>query len=225
MRKLLPWLLAVALAIYPALSQVTISPSAARPTVTVLTSGTAQTYTTPPGAKYIFVRMVGGGGGGAPSGTSPGASANGTATTFGTLSAGGGALSNGQNAGIGGTTSGCDVNLSGGVGGQTSGLAVNSIGGVGAGTAFGGGGTGSITGTAGAGTTNTGSGGGGAGATGATGGAGAGAGGYCEKTFLGPAATFTYTVGPGGAGGTLGTGGGAGGNGATGIIIVMEYYN
>jgi hypothetical protein len=53
-------------------------------------------------------------------------------------------------------------------------------------------------------------------------GQGGGAGGYVEKLITSPAATYTYTVGTGGAGGAAGTL--AGGNGAAGIIIVDEFY-
>ena len=46
------------------------------PTYTKLTTGIAQTYTTPLGVKYITVKMIGGGGGGSGSGTSAGGAAS-----------------------------------------------------------------------------------------------------------------------------------------------------
>jgi len=67
--------------------------SGASPTVTTYTSGSG-TYTTPTGAKYIQVVMVGGGGGGCGSNATGGGNtgSNGGATTFGSsyLTAGGG---------------------------------------------------------------------------------------------------------------------------------------
>jgi len=74
------------------------TPSSITPiTVQRLTSGSAQTYTTPSGVKYLKVKMVGGGGGGAGSGTTASLSGsnyggNGGNTTFGTslLTANGG---------------------------------------------------------------------------------------------------------------------------------------
>jgi hypothetical protein len=47
---------------------------------------------------------------------------------------------------------------------------------------------------------------------------------YAEITIDSPAATYTYTVGAGGAAGGAGTSGFAGGAGGSGYIIVDEYY-
>lgn len=193
-----------------------------QPTRTVLTSGTGATYTTPTGATRINVRMVGGGGSGAQA--TAGNGNNGTASTFGSLSAGGGegGKTNGGAASSGGTSSGGDINLTGGSGdsGSNSGV-TNPAGGRGGNTAFGGGaGVGQSNSTGNAASVNTGGGGSGNGNTGAgqAGGGGAG-GGYCEKLITSPSATYTYTVGAGGASVA------SSGAGGSGIIIVDEYYN
>lgn len=199
-----------------------------QPTRQVLTSGTGATYTTPTGATRINVRLVGGGGGGG------GATANnGTAgnnTTFSTLTGSSGAAGGGNSGsgGNGGAAAGGDINIPGGGGsaGQgNSGASLGPAGGPGGNSAFGGGGKGGGNGNDGtAAATNSGGGGGGAGGDGATNsGGGGGAGGYVEKLFLAPSATYTYTVGAAANGGAAGTH--AGGNGAAGIIIVDEYYN
>ena len=75
------------------------------PQVSVFSSGTSQTYTTPVGALYLKLRMVGGGGGSAAT-TNNGA--NGTDTSFGSWTAihgngGGHGNASGASAGIGGT--------------------------------------------------------------------------------------------------------------------------
>jgi hypothetical protein len=200
-------------------------PAVKQPTRTVLTSGTAQTYTTPAGALRINARIVGGGSGGA--GATGNNGNSGTNTTFGALTAGngGGGVAAGAG-GAGGTATGGDINIpggAGGAGGQTATANTLLPGGNGANSAFGGGG-GSGPGAAGTNAAaNSGSGGGGGGGNSATNsGGGGGAGGYVEKLFVAPAATYTYTVGASGSGGAAGTN--AGGNGAAGIIIVDEYY-
>lgn len=48
--------------------------------------------------------------------------------------------------------------------------------------------------------------------------------GYVEATINNPAATYSYSVGAGGAGGNAGTNGGAGEQGGSGVIIVEEFY-
>lgn len=201
-----------------------------QPTRTVLTTGSATTYTTPSGVTRINVRLVGGGGGGAGAGTSPGAAAAGTATTFGTAltAGGGGAGAQASAGGTGGTATGGDINIRGAQGSTGQNSTANFPGGDGGPSQFAGHGTGGAPGGAGtAAQTNSGSGGGGAGSGGGAtaNGSGGGSGGYVEALIVAPAATYTYTVGAGGAGGTAGTGGAAGGNGAAGIIIVDEFYN
>lgn len=201
-------------------------PAVATPQVSVFTSGTAQTYTTPANAKYLIVELVGPGGGGAGSGTTPGSGGNGSAaTTFSTLSAGAGAGGTSASGGAAGAVSGGDLNIRSANGGNPTG-ASNQSGGQGtpaalysvfaplsgsanigfAGGGFGAGGSGA-----------------GDGATPNTGGGGAG-GGYVKKLITSPSTTYTYTVGSGGAGGTAGTSGFVGGAGAGGLIIVTAYF-
>ena len=202
----------------------------AAPTRQTFTSGTAATYTTPANVRWIRIRMVGGGGGGGQGGNTAQAS-GGTASTFsgGTLTAGGGAGGSSTNGGVGGAATNGNILSVGGSAGASANGATNGGGGTGGSSCFGGGGLGSPGGTT-AGNnaaTNSGSGGGGGSLTGASqGGAGGGASGACvEHVIATPAATYTYTVGTGGAGATGGgAGGGVGGNGAAGYIIVEEYY-
>ncbi len=212
----------------------------ATPTVQRFTSGSG-TYTTAVGARYIKVRMVGGGGGGAGSANSAangGAGGSGGNSTWNStlLVAGGG--TGGTPAGgtgiggPGGTTSSTAgpaivVSATGSGGG---GISVGAIfGPSGAPSVFGGGGVGGSAGVAGgAGGTNTGGGGGGAGAPSGGGtvysGASGGSGGYIEAIISAPASSYSYAVGAGSSGGTAGTSGFAGGAGGSGIIIVEEYY-
>lgn len=200
------------------------STNPARPTTrTVYTVGSG-TYTPPVGCVRIFVRLVGGGGGGA--GTSAGNSGtNGGDTTFGTFTAGGGHTTTGSGLtpGIGGTAAGGDVNIVGTPGGLLS----QNHGGK---SKFGGSGgsalnnTGNTPGVAGTNAAaNSGSGGSGAGRFSAGVGqlaSGGGSGGYVEGTVYAPTAT-SYAVGAGGVGGP---GGNLGGNGAAGIVVIDEYY-
>lgn len=170
------------------------------------------TYTTPAGALWLRVRMVGGGGGGGQTAASAGGS-----STFGTLTAGGGSGGTGSSlGGAGGTSSGGNVlNLSGGPGGCGGGALVSNIPGASGGNGyFGGAGTASNS-VAVAPIANTGAG----GSATTTLGTGGGAGGYVEHIYNSPAASYSYAVGSGGSAGSGGTAG------AVGIIIVEEYYN
>jgi hypothetical protein len=224
------------------LSSTTGAISSPGPTVQKFTSGTSQTYTTPANVAYIRVRMVGGGGGGGGGGTTNGTAATaGTASTFGTslLSAGGGGLgvagqTNGA-PGAGGTSSlgtgpiGTALTGSTGTGGGSYSTGTGVFSGVpGGNSVFGGGGAGNYQSAGSAATTNSGSGGGSGGATdnasaSQVGGSG-GSGGYVEAIIVGPAATYTYTVGSGGNAGGAGSNGFSGGAGAAGYIEVTEYY-
>lgn len=209
----------------------------ASPQTTVYTSGSG-TYTVPSGARWLSVKMVGGGGGGA-TGHSDG-SANGlagTATTFGTgiASGGAGGFVN-DNGGIGTASTmisgGVGVALAGGDGGPSAapygtGRAANE-GGQGGSSAFGGAGAGrggSNASSGGAGKANTGGGGGAGGGSNVPGtyaGGGGASGGYVECVIASPSATYSYAVGAGGAGGSNGsTAGGAGGSG---VIYVVAYF-
>lgn len=195
----------------------------ATPTNQSFTSGSG-TYTTPTGATWIRVRMVGGGGGGGQSGSGGTPGTVGGNTTFSTATAGGGGGGSPLGAGGGGTASGGTVNLTGGAGQEGNPGAANFSGGNGGASAFGGAGRGVSGSNGGVGAANTGGGGGGAGVnTTAFTGGGGGSGGYVEFYIANPNATYSYAVG---AAGTGGTGGGqfTGGNGGSGIIIVEEHY-
>jgi hypothetical protein len=205
------------------------------PQTTVYGSGSG-TYTVPSGTRWLSVRMVGGGGGGAaPFNTGATNGVGGTATTFGTGTANGGAAGQvNDGGGLGGTativTGASGIAISGGDG--NPGDAPQGIGsymsGSGGSSFFGGagkgvGGSNYASGTAGK--TNTGGGGGGGG--GSNGGqvytaGGGGAGGYVECIITSPAATYAYAVGAGGAGGNNGTV--TGGTGGSGVIYVVAYF-
>lgn len=195
------------------------------PQTTTYTSGSG-TYNSPSGAKYLVVRMVGGGGGGAGSGIGAGDGANGAASTFGALTAGAGLGGSASSPGsvAGGAASGGDLNLAGGNSTGANGN-IQTAGGNGGSSVFGGYGPGggpNQVGTNAA--VNSGSGGGGAGdgADNNSGGGGS-AGAYCEKLLTSPSGSYLYSVGTGGAHGTAGTGL-IGGDGAGGVIVVRAYF-
>jgi hypothetical protein len=197
------------------------------PTVTIYTSGSG-THTTAANAKYLVIKMIGGGGGGSGSGTTPGAGTTGNASTFGSLTANGG--TNGGTSvgagGTGGTATGCDINQTGGGGGGVATATLTTVGGMGGQGMYGGGGSGGIqTGSGFAAATNSGGGGGGGAANGTgSAGGGGGAGGYCEALIASPSASYSYAVGASAAGGAAGTSGTAGGSGAAGRISVTTYF-
>lgn len=202
-------------------------------TVTTLTSGSG-TYTPPSGANYIWVRLIGAGGGGAGTATDGTGGNGGTGgnTTFGTLTGGGGVGGTGTGAavgGAGGTGTGGDLNLRGGTGAGQNGVGpgIHQATGTGGCGVFGGfGNVPAATGVDGqAAQANTGGGGsGGSTSTTTGGGPGGGAGGYVEKLFSPLSASYSYSIGSGGSGGTAGTGGNAGGAGGSGVIIIHEHY-
>lgn len=203
------------------------------------------TYLPPPDALYLKIRMIGGGGSGASSGTSGYAVGNpGQATVFGTTllvanGGNGGAIGTNNKQTLTGTTvissaSGVSgVGISGTQGqlgalGTTSGLMAGSTG---AATPFGGGGSGGP-GDAGGGIpiaaqANSGAGGGGGGTAGSattfTGGGGD-AGGYIEAIISNVASSYYYCIGAGGASQSAGTSGQGGSAGGSGLIIVEECY-
>lgn len=186
------------------------------------------TYTTPLGAISLEVRLTGAGGGGGGSGTSPAAATAGTATTFGSLSAGGGALgpTNNSVGGAGGTASGCTVNRAGGAG-QGVASATNTVGGAGGISWDGGSGWGGAASNVGsAAAANSGSGGGGAGDAATVGpGTGGGSGAGCWAVLTSPlSTTYAWTVGTKGNGGGAGTGGFAGAAGADGNLRVIAHF-
>lgn len=208
-------------------------------TTTILTSGSG-TYTTPVGVASLRVRMVGGGGGGAGSGTGPGTSpGNGGNTTFGSILTTTGGFGGGWNGAPGaggaatvGTGAISILAITGPNGGTSSGASIGTSpslrGGSGGVSPFGGAGHGGgMSSNTGGSATGNGSGGGGGGTTNlgnAVSGGGGGAGGYIEAIINFPSASYSYSIGAGGAQGLAGSSGGAGGTGGAGIIIIEEVY-
>lgn len=209
------------------------------PAVTVQTfSSGSGTYTTPAGCTRIRVRLVGGGAGGAGSGTADGTAAgSGGTTSFGTRSASGGSpgarLAGGSAGAGGGSGYTLIASTSGGTG---SGAGVNPS--IANGTQFPGGhgghgggglGFGGRSGAGGGGSSGTGYGAGGGGGgndniSGSYAGGGGGGGGYSEFWIDSPSSTYSYSVGSAGAAGGAGTSGRAGAAGTGGYIIVEEFY-
>lgn len=192
-----------------------------RMTMPVLTSGTAQTYTTPANCKSIRVRAVAAGAGGA--GTSGTGTAGGDTSFNAVVAKGGSPGTVNGTGGLGGTggTGTAAFRCDGGdgcPGNFVAGGGSSQYGGNGGSSFFGGAGHGGST-APGAGKTNTGGGGGGAGNGSNSEGAGGGAGEYFELLIQNPAATYLYTIGPAGPGGS-----GNGAAGGSGVIIVEEYY-
>lgn len=182
------------------------------------------TYTTPVGAKYLRVRQVGAGAGGAGGGTTAGTGTAGGNTTFGSslLTTNGGAIQ----AGAGGTASGGYANLSGGSGGAGDASGTSGIGGPGgiSGCGFSSSSFGVLNGvpTAPGGFGNGGAGGGSN--TSTTPGAGGSAGGCLDALITAPSATYPYAVGAAGPNGAAGTNGQAGASGTSGAIEVIAYF-
>lgn len=211
-----------------------VTQSAIVPTVYISGSGT---YTTPVGATYLRVRLIGGGGGGGGSGGTSGINGgSGGSTSFGTslLSATGGlgGITNGGMGGVGGSPACGSVSaclpITGGYGApsgyETSGF-LNS-GGQGCSSPFGGAGSGggSSVNTAGSpASSNSGSGGGGGSGGGAYNGSGGGCGGYLEAFIPSPASSYLYAVGAAGTAGTAGSGGTVGGAGGSGVLIIEAF--
>lgn len=216
-----------------------INQSSTGPTTQSFTSGSGSTYTTPAGAKWIRVRMVGAGGGGGGTGVSvfPTGTTGGDSIFNSVHAAGGsgGVGANGSDSGAGGTggsagSGSATIRVSGTRGGDGGFATASEVGISGKGgdaPFFSGGGAsvGNNTGTHGhAGTANTGGGGSGSIAPGATEPAGGGGSGeYAEIIIANPSATYTFTVGAGGPGGIGGNN--TGGAGADGFITVEEHYN
>jgi hypothetical protein len=219
-----------------------LAPTTAVTYQTFTGGGTSGTYTRPAGVVWIKVKMVGGGGGGASSGTANWVSgSNGTNSIFGTAllvaPLGNGATLKGVG-GAGGAAATINspaigISFLGGDGAssQYNGTAgsVALAGGNGGSSIFGGAGRGGPFGAAVGlpGKAGTGGGGGGGSTNGTAdsySGSGGGAGAGLEAVINAPSASYTYTVGAGGAGGAAGTNGAAGRDGGDGIIIVEEHY-
>lgn len=205
-------------------------------TRTVILTAGAGTYTTPANCKALEILMSGGGGGGGGGGT-PDTVTTGTpgqATTFGTslLSCSGGAGGS-SGVAVGGAATiaapavglAAQGNSSDGFVAFTGQFCTGASGGAGV---LGGKGAGQANTVGIAGGPNTGGGGGGGGAGNSAalkyGQGGGGAGGYIDALISNPSASYSYTVGSGGAAGAAGTEGFAGGAGGSGFIMIKEYY-
>lgn len=184
----------------------------------------------------IQVSAVGGGGGGSSGGNTGAAGSDGTASTFGTISAGAGSSAGGfgsvATGGAGGGFSlggfeGFGVVGSTGALGNSATATMAAPGGAG-GTSFYGGGSGGsfAANNAPAAAVNSGSGGGGGGvnAGGTGGGNGGGAGGFVRANIYSPYTTFAYAVGLRGSFNLAPPNGGNGGNGGSGFIEVIEKF-
>ena len=210
-----------------------------QPTIQKFLSGSG-TYITPqnPAPAYIEIELIGGGGGGGGGTAQSTPPTIGGNTTFGSgnylLTGNGGGYgqtnvsppTSGGTASLGSSVIG--VALQGGDGG-TGGYVDYATGGQGASSPFGAGGyAGNLaSGTLGDNAVAPGSGGGGGGGRAspvAGGGSGGSAGGYCKGVILNPVKSYPYSVGAGGTGGISSSGTNAG-SGASGIIIVREYYD
>ncbi len=222
-----------------------INQSTTGPTTQNFTSGSAATYTTPAGVKWIKVRMVGAGGGAGGIGLTTGPDgSDGGDSIFNSIHAKGGGHGGGTatfasgTAGIGGTagTGTATFRVTGQAGGQAAitanGAGESAAGGnapffCGAGQPAASESVATVNGNNGV--ANTGGGGSGSIAEGsnALGCSGGGGGGeYLELIISNPAGTYVYTVGAVGAGGIgTGTSAGTGGSGAAGFITVEEHYN
>ena len=202
----------------------------AAPQVTVLTSGTG-TYTTPTGAAYLIIEMVGGGSGGSGAGISGTAGTSGGNTTFGTsfLTCNGGTGGSAPTSGFGGTATGGDINVQGSPGSGGWDCRTDSEyqqGGNGGDSFFGGGGRGGFV-NVGGNAVGYGSGGGGGGVVNTSNaftGGGGGAGGYLKKTITSPSSSYSYAIGAGGAGGAGLSGHFSGGSGASSVIMITAYF-
>lgn len=197
------------------------------PLVTTLTSGSG-TFTSTAGATRQWARLVGAGGGGYGN-TVGGAGGN---TTFGSLTANGGAAGVGAGTAIpaAATASGGNLaNISGGTATNGNNAAVSNSGNSGANSYLGGaggGGSGTSQGVGAAGAANSGAGGGSGGSLGGAPGQGGNSGAYCEHLYVTPiAASYSYSVGAGGSAGGGAGSNGAGGAGGSGGIVVVEYFD
>lgn len=211
------------------------APSPTATTFQLLTSGTGATYTTPANAKQLIVTIIGAGGGGAGGSTDTSGVAGtvGGTSTFNSINAvggnGGAQILNGGAGGTGGTGT-ATWRLAGSPGNtgvtRVSSATNVSVQGVSGGGRGGGIGT---NGSCAAGAANSGGGGSSGGSSSVAFGniVPSGSGGEGERAILvinSPAASYTYTVGAGGALGAAGTNGQAGCAGGSGVIFVEERY-
>jgi hypothetical protein len=186
------------------------------PQIVVNSPGTSGIYTTPTGARWLEITMLGGGSGGG-GGSTTGNSTTGTAgnaSTFGSATAAGGAGAGatGSAAPTPALATGCTGGSAGALGnyGQTNNSSVNMnlAGGVGAASFDGGGGYGggnaAVYGAGGGGQNIT------LGQAAGNGGAGGNAGAYCYLAISSPAVSYSFAVGAP-VSGAFGAGAGAGG--------------
>lgn len=193
--------------------------------------GNAGVFSTPAGALYLTVELIGGGGGGGGSGVTTTAGVGGTGgnTTFGTAlltgSGGPGGVGTGGAPTNGGAASGGYLNVSGQPGGQGTGNSTFGPGGGGGIGPYGNRGYMSTCCNIFATVTAYGSGGSG-GYTSGTGdpGTGGNSAGFVRAILPSPLATYAYTVGAAGTAGTAGTSGNAGQPGVIGYITVTVYF-
>jgi hypothetical protein len=203
------------------------------PTITQILSG-AGTYTTKPGTTWLRVRMVGGGSAGASGAANPQPGTAGTNTTFGLHTANGAPIGVSPYAGCpggGGTigAGGFGLVVPGGGGGPSSAqtAANQTVGGANGGSSMLGGGAQATAYNLNGAAAVANSGGGGAGGSSGnvinnSSGGGGGGGGGLDIIIPAPAASYAYSVGPGGIGSLSGSS--AGGNGGSGQILIEEHY-
>ena len=194
------------------------------PQVTIHTGGQSGTYTTPVGARWLYVEGIGGGASGQASSAGSG-NAGGT-TTFGTsfLTATGGGAPSSIISGSPGTATGGDVNGTGGWGQGGVEAAWLAYAGGGSGGALAGqpGPTNYVSGGGDGITGGTGCGGAGQCVSTTAGTGGGGGAGFFEKLVTSPASTYAYSVGQGGAAITNGSfHSGAGGDG---MLRITAYF-
>ena len=207
------------------------------PQISVFSTHGSGTYTTPIGAQYLAVEMVGAGGGSGGGGTSATTGSNGGNSTFGaslTANGGHGATNNGAAPGAAATATGGDDNIEGAQGGIGTYVVPSAdadavVSGKGAASFYGDGAPSQIfSSSAGLAAVVPGSGasGGSFQGSGTNGyaGSGGGAGAFLRKLIANPASTYAYVVGQGGTGGAAGTQGSAGAAGADGYIKVTAYF-
>ena len=211
---------------------------ASPPQVTVYASHGTGTYSTPAGARWLEIEMVGAGGGGGGSGDSSSSTVGsaGGDTTFGTLTAHGGpgATHNGAAPNAAATATGGDDNIDGAQGSNGMYIATASdnaavASGKGAASFYGDGAPSRVYGSSAPGLASVipGAAGSGAGTNSVNNGfagSGGNAGAFLRKLITAPASTYAYVVGQAGAYGAAGTNGQQGGPGADGYIKVTAYF-
>lgn len=209
------------------------------PTITVLTTGTNQTYNVPANTSSLEIWVQGGGAGGGGGGSGGGAGGNGNQSCFGLnatacttpiiqATGGTGTSQGAANLGAPGTCStggniSADTGNSGIAGLQATSTSNGNGGNGGSSPYFGGNGYANPNATSVIAAINSGSGGGGGTSTslGSNAGHGGPSGGGCHHIITSPAASYIYTIGTGGTGGATGSGSFSPTSGAAGKIIII----